>query len=131
MKIVVAQKQDSDLGGIAKGVFDSDPRLVNQIIFTTSPDKILEEASRGGPILIISSEIYDQTRGSTLAEEVKNVNPQAIFLIYSIMPKESDFIDGFIEKELDTSFTEEHPLVVKILTSELSDTTTIEDIKLR
>ncbi len=79
---------------------------------------------------MVSAQVFDKGHllGSELAEQVKDINFQALFFIYSIVPETSSGVDGFIKKNEPVLKTGKYILLTAILTSKL-DGITPESLK--
>ncbi|TSC70809.1 MAG: hypothetical protein CEO12_185 [Parcubacteria group bacterium Gr01-1014_46] len=124
MKIIVAQRHRENLLGIKEGVAKIDPARSREILFTSIPEAVLDAVMDGSPAFVVSGQVFDShIEGSQLARLVKQVNPQVRFYMYSVMPHRNEAVDGVIPKSCGTAVSGEHPMLARILASDLEAAT--------
>jgi hypothetical protein len=130
MKIVVRLAYQEILDDVKKCVAVINPKRTEEIIYTTDADVVLREVAGDFPVFVVSGQVFDKGEmlGSELADRVKNINSQALFFIYSIVPETSSGVDGFIKKNEPVLKTGKYILLAAILASKL-DGVTPESLK--
>ena len=125
MKIVVRLAHQDILDDVKKCVAVINPKRAEEIIYTTEADVVLRKVAGDFPVFVVSGQVFDKggMSGSELADQVKNINPQALFFIYSIIPETSSGVDGFIKKNEAVLKTGKYILLTAILASKLDGIT--------
>jgi hypothetical protein len=130
MKIIVRLAYQDILSDVKKCVAVINPRLAEEIVYTTDADVVLSEVAGDFPVFVVSGQVFDKggMPGTELAGLVKNINHQALFFIYSITPENGIGVDGFIKKNEPVLKTGKYILLTAILASKL-DGITPESLK--
>ncbi len=124
MQIVFLQRFQADINMVMADLFALSPERYREVVSTTVPGDVLEMARKGGPLFVISGQVFNgkQYRGDQLANEVKKLNPEATFLMYSRFPEVSPGVDGFIEKYPNYD-PDRYTVVARILAMDMTDLT--------
>ncbi len=130
MKIVVRLTRQDILDDVRKCVAVINPKRAEEIIYTTEADVVLRAVAGDFPAFVVSAQVFDkgEVSGSELADQVKDINPRALFFIYSIVPEASSGVDGFIKKNEPVLKTGKYILLTAILAGKL-DGITPESLK--
>lgn len=126
MRIVVIQRHAEDLEGIRKCLGEISQVRAEEVIFTTDPGEVMRLVSNRERVFVVSSQYLEPgpqlptINGTKLASLVKDVNRNAMFYIFSVLPQTNEFVDGVIPKEVGTK---EYRLLAKILASDLKEAT--------
>jgi len=104
-KVVVIQRCNIPRKGIEKA-FRNDPELFHATSFSGHPEVALDEARKKTPLVVVSGLIFEACRytGKDLAREVKILNPNAIFVIFSGIAhhEQPDDVDIVIDHDCRT-----------------------------
>lgn len=103
MHIVIGQKDKLIRERIEDYVKKHVPDQMARLTFTSSPDKILEIVRKHKKVLVISGYLFSNgVYGTGLALKFKELNPDAIFYIYSVERQSAinsnEAVDGVIPK---------------------------------
>lgn len=125
MKIIVIQRHFENLVGIKAEVAKINQKRAEEIIFTNVPEEVLDAVHDGLPVIVVSGQVFGPFlfSGTDLARQVKQVNPQAQFYMYSVIPERNEAVDGVIPKRNGTAVNGQHPVLAGILTSDLDGAT--------
>lgn len=125
MKTIVRLAYQDILDDVKKCVAVINPKRAEEIIYTTEADVVLSEVAGDSPVFVVSGQMFDKEGlpGNKLAGLVKNINPRALFFIYSITPEAGSGVDGFIKKNEPVLKTGKYILLTAILTSKLDGIT--------
>jgi hypothetical protein len=127
--IVLLQSIDIVLSSIELRLYRINEQRAKEVVYTSSPKKAIEVASKSEKAVIISSNVFDGLGmdGGDVAMMVKEANPNALFFIYSYAPRgegNTRFIDGYIPKSELNAYSN----LAEILSS-INDETTLERLK--
>lgn len=120
MQRIVIQSYPEMLNAIRREIGDMGASTEG-IVFEENPEAALRQLRPDEPAIVICGQMFhSQLDGGNVAKRVKAINPQAIFLIYSAVPRWSEEVDAIIDKmyKADTIH-----VIAQILLSDSEDVT--------